>query len=1055
MSPLNTPDFSTFEIPEEAKQIIQGLTPEQHEWAVEQAKHEFFGQMETHSNSLKTSTAPYLELRGRVRALLRDGDELIEFFKTCHTIHPTHRPNKISEAIRGLPDNIDIRLYPTIIEETVKILMQFLEKKEYHEVSRIIDGFKEKGLDLLNEEEIIRFLERKYKEAFDSCDIDVYTLRKSLGVQVDPSEIEDHEEKVQTIFIKQLREGGWKTAEFEEEFGQGMDLRTHPEFPEAAQEGFLRVLEESHCTSAKKWEEDFGKKMDIRKAKGYEEAVKAGIVHKLADYGGDGFTRDAKKFANEFYIGSDLEEAIKLGFINRMRRDGFYLEDFKKIREEWPSIDYSDHPEYEEAFRAGFLYLAKEEGTFHGTPHKLKEEWGEDIDCTEVVKEAFIYQLENAHAHHGQFGLLSLAEGDLKPEDVSGYKEALKAGILDRISHGDADWRRIEKMGEGFKLEELEGFEDTVRQGVFHIIKDKYNTLERIERFLGELFYEGFPVKQYITQLEGYAEAVREGLENLMDNCKRDSRAFTSKDIIAFCDSYIKSTGLDVSDILNSYCLGRLADDYRQTENVDELEKALGLKFDSTEGYQAALEKGFLRHLREGHIKEACDYIARFKTKAPQEIAGYKEALEQGFLEILKEGQAWEKVDEHRTTFNRFGVPLTGAIKKGFIESLKDKRNTNALEIFNRFFETVDCIPFDSFKDFLIPYVFEISKKDCENNTLKELVAYCRTKTGFVEVIESAFITALKKGDIEEFKTVWNLNKDINILLIEGYEEAVREGFLSLLKYGQEDKAMEFKGIFAKEMDLTKETKAGFLYAAQKEWGEWPSKDVPKKIGPDLDFTEEIIAAYMHRLKLDPLDASRFMEEYEECLKGVNPNEIEGYKEAVTEGYLAILNKAQLHRVVRIYDAFSDILDDVEKTKEYKQALCEVCNKLFPDFKPYLQGQNDNALAENLKNQFYVKQENNIDAELLLKFESLIQSAQHHISQALQVKLREWSLDPENPDYKTQLTDDQKLELRHLMAGKQADIRAKIQTIASPQLIKAYQTEQEGSEEAFLTPKAA
>lgn len=177
----------------------------------------------------------------------------------------------------------------------------------------------------------------------------------------------------------------------------------------------------------------------------------------------------------------------------------------------------------------------------------------------------------------------------------------------------------------------------------------------------------------------------------------------------------------------------------------------------------------------------------------------------------------------------------------------------------------------------------------------------------------------------------------------------------------------------------------------------------------------------------------------------------EDKKEIVRTLYFKWLKEGEMESALNLSKKFPAAIKNIPKDKEYVQVFSALCEHIYPEFQTYLEISDDHQLTEQFKNEFYAG-EQKITHELLLKFESLIRFAEHHVSQTLKDKLKEWGLNPDSPRYKERLMEEERVELRRFMEEKQAEMRAKIEAIASPELIRAYQ-EQEG-EADFLTQAA-
>lgn len=175
--------------------------------------------------------------------------------------------------------------------------------------------------------------------------------------------------------------------------------------------------------------------------------------------------------------------------------------------------------------------------------------------------------------------------------------------------------------------------------------------------------------------------------------------------------------------------------------------------------------------------------------------------------------------------------------------------------------------------------------------------------------------------------------------------------------------------------------------------------------------------------------------------------------EGIMAGYLTYISKGKLKRALEMEKQFSDQIKELQNNSKYQKILIDFCKRYYSQHHPgiyeYFMDNIDN-IVEVLKNDFYIKNKRHIDSIVLLKFKALTLYAQQFVRQTLKNKVKEYGYDPDTPDYKTQLSDAQKLELRQLMQDKQEDVRAKIQNIASPELIRAYQNEQEEGEMEWL-----
>lgn len=380
---------------------------------------------------------------------------------------------------------------------------------------------------------------------------------------------------------------------------------------------------------------------------------------------------------------------------------------------------------------------------------------------------------------------------------------------------------------------------------------------------------------------------------------------------------------------------------------------------------------------------------------------------------------------------NKFESPAREDIEEGFEEFEDGEEEMDAIDVFEALQAGDLGEAFD--RKLYMPEDYDMTRID-----------------DFREVYRQRYLELLEDDNLSDLESLrYHFGEKID----EG--EIVREAFEKALKEGKITRACNMASKFSTYLDptnltpgdrLTIRSRFGECLAEMKVaevleiWKTFPQ--LRDFLGSVKGYEEGVIACFLRSLQSGKLDLALRVKIL--MGKGIDFAQADGYAEAAKNGMIQCFWADRLSDALKIKEIIVDSFDP----QDYSRVMAAICDAIYGNFVHYLKGEDVNEdYLEGLRNEFYIRSRSRITPELLMKFESLIHFANHYIRELLTWQLYGMGYrDPESQDYKKRLTEEEKKALRRTMQLEMQNARDKIQSIASPELIQAYQEAQEEDE---------
>jgi len=600
-------------------------------------------------------------------------------------------------------------------------------------------------------------------------------------------------------------------------------------------QNFLTYLSQGDIAGVESVLKEFGFHDCFMDIVGYEVALRQGFLKALSEYR----ISDAKQIYDQFSPGRDLRPELKTAYLAFAKKGEIQIliDIYSNFSQE--VIDFSDCDSAEHRQAVSQIYLkAKKEGRnddaicirnlFSSFPaidfDGLDKQFEKEVilepklalarqDLITYLSEGSIGQIESILGEYGIHGNFM---------DIEGYDNAVKQGFLKALYERDIPLalKIYDELGPATDLrpELKKAYLAFAKTGETQVLRDIFIKFFREKIDFSDC--DSDENRQAVSQI--YLTAKKEGRGADVIGLRNLFRTVPGIDFDALDTQFDREVVLPQKiaaakqNFLNSLSQGNI-------KEIEAVIKKYGIHdcfMDIKDGhYVAAVRQGFFRSLSEGRFDEAEKIYDQFGPGID-----LRPELKKLYLDCVKSGDI-RTIREIYTIFSDDKVDFSdcdsayhrSAISLIYITAKKEKRDDEAMDVRN-LFRSFPAIDFD-----------ELDKQFEREVKLPPKLA--AAKQDFITYMSQGIISM-----VEDVISTYGIHDCF--MSIEGYEAAVRQGFLVTLSGDRFSDAEKIYDQFGPGIDLTSELKKVYLDNLKK--GKiWALKRLDTKYRPEgVDFTD-------------------------------------------------------------------------------------------------------------------------------------------------------------------------------------------------------------------------
>ncbi len=667
--------------------------------------------------------------------------------------------------------------------------------------------------------------------------------KSSFAKDIDVSEANNYEQRIKDVFMSSLKRGYVEDALIlKKEFAKNIDLKTIDGYEDVVKTAFALVLEKGQIEDAKAIQKELAQGIELKNIDGFKEKLEKGFVTCLAE--GKEVSVDNIKNSN-FSEGVDLLSVAKNGLVQQV-----------------------------------------EEGQINGAINIKGSKFIKEKFLSDAIKKGVFGSMETRAMNSGVPAENQGISKYLDSKNIEGYDKTVKEKFLEYLKEGNHNAIKIKKdLAPEIDFESLDGYEEAVREGFVKSL-DKNNLYTTLE-FKNELaknidlskeIKEGFinflekgaynmalDIKEsgllegFLKNIEGYDEAVKEGLKRILEA----EYSFDIKQAIKFKNEFAE--GIDLKEIIEE-AIANCTEEYydKKLDNVRLIKNSelmTGIDLKNSDVYKNAVNKKIAVRLKYSTYPESIENIVKFKKEFADDI-DITESVELGLLDCLDHGtNGLERFIEFTKSEIASGFNFDNVINKG-IKNLLMK---------NRFWDVKNILNIDLAKNVVIEDLVKQSFVECLQNSDGQ----SRSFSNAVELRQS------------------DLAKDVNFDEVKDLEKITKDALWKVFKKGDIDKVSVFKEL-------------GYIKSGFENFE---------------DYEETIKKVFVEKINSPKASENRkTITIKEDFSKGIDLKEINNYVDVVKEAFQRILLDKNLAAVSISIKFKNELAEGIDLTKEIKTA---------------------------------------------------------------------------------------------------------------------------------------